>query len=607
MLKKSLIWWSLCLIIVVSSWSLFHAEFFRAHDYVHAARVAEMLRSLQEGQFPVRWTKNFGYGFGMPLFEFYAPLPYYVGAGLSWLGLNILLVLKILFITSTVVTVVGSYTLGAKLYGSTGGILTSAAIALAPYRAVNLFVRGALSEAWGIMALPWILYGLVTLIDDFFAKKTNSKGWWITTLALVVLMLSHNLTTLMFVPISFVTALAYGLFRYLPLRQQGRTPSAVFHLLGQLIGVYLLAVGMSAFYQFPALAEKGFTQIESILSGYFYYANHFLYIRQFFQSNWGYGGSEWGPNDGLSFYLGLGQIGGFIAAWVLLGFQFVKVFQKKHALKFSTVHWRKLSQLFVLSLILGGVLFLSLLRSKYLWDTIPVLTYIQFPWRWMSVGIIYLGLIVGFGVTLIHSKIMRLIYTGALLGLILLNGQYFHPESFLIQADDLYYTDEERIQTQMSGILPDFIPQQMDVDQLIQLSQQPVAGGQSVWCNLPECEAKLSLLLDRGHEKLIKTDFSVPTAVEFKVADFPGWQLELDGQKVPLCELPTELNCQQITPLGNIAVLVPEREHTVALQFQETSVRGLSDSLTAVSWFLFLLLCLPITKFQALITKEKHD
>src|SRR5688572_3917950 len=94
----------LVLVALASSWSLFKPGFFRVHDYVHAARIAEMTRALQEGQFPVRWSGNFGYGYGMPLFEFYAPLPFYVGAGLYWLGLPIVTVLKVLWIGVSVLT-----------------------------------------------------------------------------------------------------------------------------------------------------------------------------------------------------------------------------------------------------------------------------------------------------------------------------------------------------------------------------------------------------------------------------------------------------------------------------------------------------------------------
>src|SRR5579859_1412413 len=111
--------------MAASSWALLHSGMFRVHDYTHAARIGEMLRALQDGHFPVRWTANFGFGYGMPLFEFYAPLPYYIGTFFYWLGINIIVVIKLLFFFSSAASFIGMYLLGSKLFGRTGGILSA--------------------------------------------------------------------------------------------------------------------------------------------------------------------------------------------------------------------------------------------------------------------------------------------------------------------------------------------------------------------------------------------------------------------------------------------------------------------------------------------------
>ena len=73
MKRKLLVSLSLLLVIVASSWALLKPGMFDVHDFIHGVRITEMTSALQEGQFPVRWSQNFGYGYGMPLFEFYAP------------------------------------------------------------------------------------------------------------------------------------------------------------------------------------------------------------------------------------------------------------------------------------------------------------------------------------------------------------------------------------------------------------------------------------------------------------------------------------------------------------------------------------------------------
>src|SRR3989344_5903619 len=66
------------LIVGLAFRPLLHNTFFPLHDYTHVARLSEMHRALVDGYLPVRWSKNLGFGYGMPLFNFYAPLFYYV-------------------------------------------------------------------------------------------------------------------------------------------------------------------------------------------------------------------------------------------------------------------------------------------------------------------------------------------------------------------------------------------------------------------------------------------------------------------------------------------------------------------------------------------------
>src|SRR3989344_1523998 len=297
---------------IATSWSLFHRGFFRVHDYVHAARIAEMRRALTDGHWPVRWSENFGYGYGMPLFEFYAPLPSMVGALINWLGVDIVTSVKWLYLLTNAGTVLGSYMLGYKLAGRRGGMLLSVLYSLAPYRAVNLYVRGALSEAVGMMWLPWIIWIVYQLFDRLLTFNqsrhqlwTNPPFWWLgLVMTLAALMLTHNLTTLIFLPI--VGLLIVGLGTWLIVSGKDRGKIGGLGLIW-ILSALPLALGISAFYWLPAVWEKDLTQINSILSGYFNYQQHFLYLRQFWQSQWAYGGSVWGPNDDISFFWGCGQ------------------------------------------------------------------------------------------------------------------------------------------------------------------------------------------------------------------------------------------------------------------------------------------------------------
>src|SRR5262245_26563516 len=116
-MSQRLVFIGLFVIWLATSWALFLPGFFRVHDYVHATRVVELAQGLADGQLPVRWSANLGYGYGMPLFEFYGPLPYYVG-GLMWLvGLPIIFILKILWGVCSGLTIWGAYAVGRRIGG----------------------------------------------------------------------------------------------------------------------------------------------------------------------------------------------------------------------------------------------------------------------------------------------------------------------------------------------------------------------------------------------------------------------------------------------------------------------------------------------------------
>src|SRR5579871_3187845 len=97
----------IALVILLSFFAikpLFHLGFFPVHDAAQPQRIFEMYTSLHEGMFPVRWVKDFGYGYGYPLFNFYAPFAYYLGAFFLFLGSSLLFSTKIVIGTAIVLS-----------------------------------------------------------------------------------------------------------------------------------------------------------------------------------------------------------------------------------------------------------------------------------------------------------------------------------------------------------------------------------------------------------------------------------------------------------------------------------------------------------------------
>src|SRR5690348_13066083 len=78
-------------------WSLFYAPFFVMQDDEQLIRLQEMRVCLQDLQVPCRWVPDLGAGMGYPLFNFYGPLAYYVGAIIYLITNNLLFSAKSMY------------------------------------------------------------------------------------------------------------------------------------------------------------------------------------------------------------------------------------------------------------------------------------------------------------------------------------------------------------------------------------------------------------------------------------------------------------------------------------------------------------------------------
>src|SRR3989338_2731644 len=149
------------IVLILSFFSikpLLMSGFFPIHDDTQVARVYEMGKALSDGMFPVRWVADLGYGYGYPIFNFYAPAFYYISGFLTALGLNALLSTKLTAIFAILLSTVSMYLLTKEFWGRWGGILSAVLYTYAPFHAVDIYVRGAFAEsfAYGLLPLPFL-------------------------------------------------------------------------------------------------------------------------------------------------------------------------------------------------------------------------------------------------------------------------------------------------------------------------------------------------------------------------------------------------------------------------------------------------------------------
>lgn len=313
----------LLLLIIPTFSTLLKPGYFPMHDDMQAMRLLQMDKCFTDGQIPCRWVPDMGYGYGYPQFNYYPPLPYYVMEGIHLLGFGYLDSVKAGFVLSVLVSAWGMFIFGKSLWGKAGGFLSALLYAYAPYRAVDMYVRGAVGEFWALGFLPLILWSVKGVLEG----KRKAKLW--LALSLAGLFTSHNITTLIFIPV-IIAWVAYLIFT----GSQSPT-SMIKKKVKPLVSSGIWGLALSAFFLLPAAFEAKFVHVETLLQGYFNYLAHFASVGQLlFSSYWGYGSSELGPYDDMSFSVGL-------VHWLLplLALLLLKILRKKKEMA-TTVFFR---------------------------------------------------------------------------------------------------------------------------------------------------------------------------------------------------------------------------------------------------------------------------
>lgn len=506
---------------------------FTSHDLTHhVVRQISMDKLLSEGQFPPRWSGDLGNGYGYPLFLFNYPLPALIGEIFHKLGLGFVDSVKAVFFLSIILSTIGMYLFLKSLFKSSLSAFLGAVFYLyAPIHLIVVYVSGAPGASMGLVFPPFIFWAIVELW-----QKNSNKFLLLGSFSLAGLILSHNITAFIFMPVILAFAIVLRLFT-----SKKESPN----FLRNIILMFLIGLGLSAFFWLPAMWEKQFIRYDALMKQV--YLNQFPSLKQIIYSPWGYGLSHPKlPEGGMSYQVGLIHLTVMIILIPLLW-----LLRKRKEFLF-------LGLLSVLSFIIS--IFFMLEISQPLWDNLPFLSYVQFPVRILIVPVFSASLAAALLIKYLPWK--KVLFTVLLLLVLYANRNHLGINQKFDPGEG-YYQSIKSTTTSFDEDLPIWV---------IKIRTKASPGKFSLLSGASE----ISILENKSARVLVEINATLSARVRLNQYYFPGWDIKVDNK-------PVSFNYKIDGESYGLPVFdIESGKHMVLAEFKNTFIRNMGDGISVI-------------------------
>ncbi len=530
--------WLVALLAIPAMLPLAAVPFFRSDDgLLHLFRVPGLDTALKQGEFFPRLFPSFAFGYGQAILSYYSPLTYYVAVALHNVGATIPDALKWTFALGYVGSAVTAYMFLKQFVPAESAALGASVYVYFPYHLAETYWRGALAEHFAWVWLPLILWGATPALDQARLRSC------VFVLGLTALILTHNLTALMFAP----CALSYHWLMATERRWMRRTVT--------LLREALLTLGLSAFYWLPLANQTRWVQVSGNLVGEF--TPHVAPLTQFVQSSLWFEYPSHTPQ--VDHALGLFSF----ALWLvgLVGWWFCWR-QKNPLTRFMS--W---TQLLTLSALLMVVEW-----SEVLWQVFRnPLGFLQFPWRFLT--LVGLGLACSTALALRQQRL----FAWALIPVVMATALAQLPVRAepLRGTDDLAMWKHEFTVGEIGTTLDaEYMPWWVHAERATVPNAAPTPLSPVTVQATPRLAWLTATYTERRY-RVSPVSNATNTLIRFHQFYLPQWHAQLNGQTLPT--FPSTL-------LGLLTIEVPpEAEGELRLRFTLTTLEQIGLWLTGAT------------------------
>lgn len=493
----------------------------------HITTLAQFHLGLQDGELRVMWGDGFA-NYGMPIPLISQQTTPFLGAALTFITQNVVSSFNLVFFLGALLSTLFYY-LFLRIYFKPHIALTGAFLFnFAPYRIINIYIRGAQPEFFAGVFVPLILIAIYLVV-----KKKNTFGIPILIISTALLILTHPF---LFV-ISLFLFVPYFIFCLLSEKRKLKVSL-------QTIVAVVCGVGITGFYTIPLFLEIK----------YFYYGsgdsrflpNQFIGLTNYFDPNWYYYYKDDVFVRGNFIQVGLLEILITIAGFCYLVYSYIR--KQKEPLLFFAVATSLL------------IIFFTLPPSHILYQIIPVIDGIQHPWRMLSAFIFVTPII-----ACILLQKLRYQYVVVVIFILLIATMRFpqiYGKNYTLYPQQYYYFTTENLH----GNILNTVWTSKTSEYPVKKNKAEIITGDG---KIVQVDTKNS---QRRYEILATTSIRMADYTFY----FPGWNVYVDGVQTPI-------EYQDPNYRGVITYSVPQGEHIVEIKFELTKVRIFGYGVTALS------------------------
>jgi uncharacterized membrane protein len=388
---------------VISILALTHSGLPITHDgQDHVARIANFYQNLVEGNLVPRWAANLNWGYGHPILEFLYPLPSYIASLFHLIGFSLVDAVKIVNGLGMILSLCFMFLWLKQFLGKEPALLGAFLYTYAPYRFVDLYVRGDIGENLAFAFVPLVLYFIYKL---YVTPKLRYS--LLGVLSLAFLILAHNAIALITVPFIFIYCL------YLIWLSKFNK-----YLILYASSLILFGFALSAFFWVPALLEGKFTLRNIVTKGT--YVNSFVNFKALIYGPWRYGGSG----------VFTQQLG--IVQWIALLLSPI----------LAVIFWLRKDKkyLLILACLLFtlAAIFLMLPVSNFVWAKVMLLQNFQFPWRFLAITVYSTAILAALVVYALPKKLQLLTVLILIAAVLFISKDYVEAKGYLYKPDSFY-------------------------------------------------------------------------------------------------------------------------------------------------------------------------